>query len=387
MAKPGEYLLIEDTTSLDFSTRHATEGLGRTGDDHGRGFFLHSSLAFRMVNEETEMIGLYRQQAWARGDDFHCEGSSRSERLSRERESQRWGRLEPLAPGVRATFVADREADIYECLRDCAAAGFGYVIRACQDRALLDEQGRPLGTQLFDAVADAPVLGEILVELRSRPGKKARQATLEVRSTRLTIRAPWRPGQRGEPIELTVVEAMEKGKPRNRNGRRKGRQNDKPLHWVLLTDRHVDTFEQARRVVENYRRRWLVEEYFKALKTGCGVEESQMRTAKRLLALTGVLSVVATRLLGMKLLARSRQDEPIPPDVLGPYGLRILSARKQALRTWRDLIRAIAGLGGFQGRKSDGEPGWITIWRGFQKLWGQIQGAEAVLQTSDKCGE
>jgi len=102
--------------------------------------------------------------------------------------------------------------------------------------------------------------------------------------------------------------------------------------------------------------------------------------------LVGVLSVVATRLLGMKLLARSRPEERVPEDVMGPYGLRIIRSRKKQVRTWRDLIRGIAGMGGFQGRKSDGEPGWITIWRGFLQLWTGIETAHALLHP-EKCGE
>jgi hypothetical protein len=385
--KPGgRYLVVEDTTTLDYSHHKSLEGAGRTGDDKGRGFFAHTALALEMIDDQPELIGLYDQQVWARGDDFRCEGRPKTERLKRPRESQRWGQLDQLPSGVDATFVADREADIYECLSGCVDAGWHFVVRACQNRALLDEEGKSEDFHLFESVAHSPVLGEIDVHLRSRPGKKARVVRLELRATRVTLRPPWRPGEKLEPLELTVVEALEKGRQRSTKGRRKGKQKDKPLHWLLLTDRAVTTFEQAREIVETYRHRWLVEEYFKALKTGCSVEDSQLRQAERLLALVGVLSVVAARLLGMKLLGRSRPDQPVPKDVLGPYGLRILKSHKKKAGTWRELIRAIAGMGGFQGRKRDGEPGWLTIWRGFQNLWLSIQGAHAIME-ENKCGE
>lgn len=385
--KPGgRYLVIEDTTTLDYTDHKSLEGAGRIGDDNGRGFFVHSALAVQLVNDQPELVGLYGQQVWARADDFRCEGRPKAERLTRPRESQRWGQLDELPPDVHATFIADREADIYECLQGCMQRGWHFVMRACQNRALLDDEGATQAFHLFESVAKSPVLGEIDVHLRSRPGKKARTARLELRAKRVTLRPPWRPADKPQPLELTVVEAMETGRQRSTKGRRTGMQKDKPLHWILLTDGPVTTFEQARETVETYRHRWLVEEYFKALKTGCSVENSQLRKASRLLALLGVLSVVGVRLLAMKLLGRSRPDEAVPKDILGPYGLRILRGHKKKTGTWKELVRAIAGMGGFQGRKGDGDPGWITIWRGFQNLWLSIQGAHILIE-QNKCGE
>lgn len=165
---PGRrYIVAEDTTTLDYSHHKALEDTGRIGDDGGRGFFVHSSLAFELVNGQPEMIGLYDQHVWARGDDFRCEGRSKAERLRRPRESQRWGQLQKLPVGVDATFIADREADIYECLSGCAESGWHYVIRACQNRATVGQEP----ARLFASVAGAPVLGEIELHLRSRPGQ------------------------------------------------------------------------------------------------------------------------------------------------------------------------------------------------------------------------
>jgi hypothetical protein len=357
---PGEYLLIEDTTSLDFSTLGHTDGLGRIGDDGGRGLFVHTTLAVRMAHR-PELIGIYAQQVWARGDDFRCEGRPKRERLSRDRESQRWAaHLEPAVPGARTLFVADRESDIYECLRRLDEGGHGFVIRACQSRALVGEQ-----RLLFDQISQQPRLGHSEVDLRARPGQPARAAKLEVRTMRVTIRAPWRPQGSGEHLELGVVEARESGGP---------------LRWVLLTSEPVTELARALRVLKIYEHRWLIEEYHKALKTGCGIEQSQLESRQALEALLGVLAVVAARLLAMKLLARSGPDEPAPGDLLGPNGPKVLALYSfTGPWTWRAVFRKIAELGGFHGQSKHKDPGWITLWRGFEKLWPSLTIADALL--------
>ena len=360
VTEPGEYLLIEDTTSLDFSTREHTDGLGRIGDDGGRGLFVHTTLAMRLA-ETPELVGIYAQQVWARGDDFRCKDRPKAERLSRERESQRWARsLHPAVPGATTWFVADRESDIYECLRGLDQGGHRFVIRACQSRALIGEQ-----QLLFDQISLQPCLGHTEVELRARPGQAARKAKLEVRTLTATIRAPWRPEGRGEHLELSIVEAREP------NG---------PLRWVLLTAEPAKNLDEALKVLQIYRHRWLIEEYHKALKTGCGIEDSQLESGQALEALLGVLAIVAARLLAMKLLARSRPDEPAPKDLLGPHGPKVLALLSfKGPWTWRAVFRKIAELGGFHGQGKNKDPGWITLWRGFEKLWPSITIADALL--------
>ena len=124
-----------------------------------------------------------------------------------------------------------------------------------------------------------------------------------------------------------------------------------------------------------YARRWLAEECHKCLKTGCSVERSQLAAAAALAALLGVLALVAVRLLDAKLLARARPDEPVPSEQAGPEVLAVLAvlAAKfgepaEGRWTHRLFLRAAARLGGFLARSGDGEPGWVTIWRGWRRL-------------------
>jgi hypothetical protein len=370
---PGDYLLVEDTTEVDFTSHYMTEDLGWTGDGGGRGMYLHTTLALRIErwtiekNEpEVTALGLLGQKVWTRPQKTPDRLEKRRRRLTRSRESQRWAelfdRLGGPPPLARWTYVADRESDIYEVFERCVARRLDYIVRANQPRALSKEDG-----SVFDAVAQADALGSFEVFLRARPGQKARTAVVEVRERTVTLRGPWRPRRKTPDLSVRVVEAKEIDAPAG----------VVPIRWVLLTTWPTEDFVSCLRVVKAYAKRWLIEEYHKALKTGAGIEQSQLSSAAAIQALLGILAVVAVRLLNMKLLAASRPDEPIDPERVGPEVLKILEAKRGKPKqgwTHRTLLVRIAGLGGFLGRKSDGLPGWQTIWRGWDRLMMMVQG-------------
>ncbi len=367
----GDYLLVEDTTTLDYTTHKAAEGLGRIGNDRGMGLFLHSTLALRVEGWNAEgtprvtALGLFGAQCWAREGERRS-GESKKERLSRSRESERWAQAlyetEGPPPGARWTHIADRESDVYEAFERCGARGADFIIRACQPRALAEEGG-----SVFQTVARAPVLGGFDIKIRARPGQKARTARIELRSVAVTLRGPQRPGGRPAPFQVNVVEVREVGAP----------EGVEPVHWVLLTTWPCDAYAATVRVVKAYSRRWLIEEYHKALKTGAGVEESQLGTAHGLRALAGVLAVLSVRLLNMKLLAEARPDEPVDPEAAGREVLEILEAKfGRPAGGWTNLrlLVAVARLGGFSARRSDGRPGWLSICRGWLQLTWMAEG-------------
>ncbi len=371
--QPGEYLLIEDTTLLDYSQHGAAADLGVIGDGGGRGFELHSALAVRVEGwtleqqPEGTVVGLFGQQC--RRPKPVPAKETRGERLRRPRKSQTWAAALKTAgrppAGSRWIYVADRESDFYEPLRLCQQHGVDFVVRASHDHRLAEGGGH-----LKAAVAQAPVLGQTTVAVRARGGQPARTAIVEVRSVRVTLDGPWRPGGWQAPLgELGVVEVREVHASAGVK---------EPLHWLLLTSLPCATWAQAQRVVGYYTARWWIEEYHKALKTGTGVETSQLEGADRLEPLIGILSVVAVRLLNAKLLARSRPDSFEAATSFGPTLLGLLEKKLGPPKggwTNRNLIRAVARVGGFIGRKSDGEPGWQTIWRGWQRLRWMCEGA------------
>lgn len=158
-----------------------------------------------------------------------------------------------------------------------------------------------------------------------------------------------------------------------------------PIDWVLLTSLPVRTLEEAMEVIGYYEKRWLIEEWHKALKTGCQVEKRQLQTSHRLEALTGLLSVVAVRLMQLKEMGRREPQRAAVELVPQRYVELVHRARRgrgdAGQWTIRDFFRGVAGLGGFLGRKGDGEPGWITIWRGWEVLHWMLQGAQLASQT------
>jgi len=370
--EPGEYLLIEDTTLLDYTDHPATEDLGVIGANAGRGFEVHSALAVRIESWTLEqkpegvVVGLFDQQCSSPRPA--PEGESRQERLKRPRKTQRWaagikGAGRPPT-GSQWIYVADRESDFYEPLQTCREHGVDFVIRGYQDRRLTDEAGH-----LQEVLDQAPVLGQSTVEVRARGGQPARTAIVELRSVRVNLDGPWRPGGWREPLQdVGVVEVREVHAP---EGVRE------PLHWILLTSLACGTKAQAQRVVGIYTARWWVEEYHKALKSGAGVEESQLERGYRLESLIGVLAVVAVRLLSNKMLARSRPESFEASESFGPQMLAILEKKHGKPKggwTNQNVLVATARLGGFLARKHDGMPGWQTIWRGWQRLIWMAEG-------------
>lgn len=399
---PGRYLLIGDTTELDYTAHQSTVDLGCLGKTSSRrGFLLHSTLAVafseaEIVSEEghlkihleRELKGLFDQRLWKRPHPEPVVGrtkktSSWRGNCSRPRESDRWIEvLEQMMPpaGVQWIYVADRESDIYECLQTAQQNRVDFVIRACRARKLQQQPHR----DLFEAVAEAPRLGTTRLRLRTRAGRKARMVTLELRACTVEVRGPERPGGRLQPLTITVVEAREK-RSRKEQARLKG---EEPLHWVLLTSLCADTFLKALEVVTIYRERWLIEDYHKALKSGTSIERFQLESADALESVIGITAVLATRLLGLQLLAAKAPQTPLPADFVDPQVLAILEARYGAPKDgWSvsGYLRAVARMGGFLGRRSDGSPGWKTLWRGMREIASILRAIDLVT-AQKKCG-
>jgi hypothetical protein len=382
--QPGQYLLIEDTTLLDYTGHPATTELGVIGDGGGRGFELHSTLAVRVEAWTLEqrpagvVLGLFAQQ---------CQtprpaptGETRAQRLARPRKSARWAAALKTAgrppEGSQWIYLADREADFYEPIRTCQQHGVDFVIRSYQDRRLADQAG-----PLRAALERAPVRGQSTVSLRARAGQPARTAVVEWRSVRVDLDGPWRAGGWQSPLrDLGVVEVKEIHAPDEVQA---------PLHWLLLTSLPCATGAAAQRVVGCYSARWWIEEYHKALKTGTNVEASQLERADRLAALIAVLAVVAVRLLGAKELARSQPESLAVAESFGPEMLTLLEQKwgpPKAGWSNAEVLIATARLGGFLARKSDGMPGWQTLWRGWQRLMWMCEGAAILNQPHTTCG-
>jgi Transposase DNA-binding/Transposase Tn5 dimerisation domain len=380
---PGRYLVLGDTTEIDFGYRREIDGLADIGNGSHRGFLLHNALLVEA--QSGSLVGVAGQTIRYRKPRPKRENAS--QRLARDRESRVWGdvidQIGPPSEGIELVHVFDRGADDFEVFCHLLENRDEWVVRARSiHRKIITPDGKLLPLEAY--LATLPLVGTYELSLRARPRQPARTAKLEVRfgAVKLPVprhRSPYVKALDPEPIPMVVVWVREVQAPLCA----------KPIEWVLYTSLPVRTFEDAWLVVEYYECRWLIEEYHKALKTGCSVQQRLLRDAARLEPMVALMSVVAVRLLQLKSAARSDPDQPAR-KVVPPLWLQMLKAVRKNLRRVHDLTvhqfyRELAKLGGFLGRRSDGEPGWITIWRGWEQLNTLVKAARLAINL-EKCG-
>ena len=361
-------LFVQDGSALDFTHRTSLEGVGRIGNDRGQGFCLHSCLALEA--QSGRVLGLADQRFWARTEPARAE--SRTQRARRRTEADLWAEsLESIGPvpaGATWVSVADRGADVYAHLVRARALGWHCLVRACQDRALAGEEG---GYLLQQVRALEPKAQRTV---RVRVGNKGpKERVLQVTWGAVHLRPPQGPAGRGfspEALPVWVIRVW-----------------DEKVEWVLVSTLPVEDEAAAAERIDWYSRRWTIEDYHKGLKSGCRIEASQLRTAERFGALLGFAAIVAVRLLQLR--DRARQA-PGAPTAESELSQKVLAARLQvapeAVATNLGFWRGVAQLGGFLGRKGDGEPGWQSLWRGWQELQLLLQGVELAQALQEKCG-
>jgi hypothetical protein len=388
-------LVLGDTTEIDFGHTRKATGLSRVGNGSGLGFLLHSGL---FVDRETrEIIGLGGQEVWYRQP--RPKGENTYQRSQREdKESEIWSRLiERIGPppaGTTYLHVYDRGADNLDVFAQLLECGGEWVIRVSNPRRLVDElsaddspasEAQPRRA-LEDVLARQVVLGRYEQKVRAQGNVAARVATLEVRAVKVFLpptgrrRSGRQKRMEFEGLAQWAVEAREVDPP----------DGVEALRWGLWSSRAVVTFDDAFGVIADYEQRWLIEEFHKALKTGCGVENRQHQTAARLEVTTALCGVLAVRLVQLKTVARNapetRADRVVPKLWLD----MLRSLRSKPIVTVRDFYHHLAGLGGFLMRKGDGEPGWITLWKGTKELVAAIRGYLAMqrgqLAMQKRCG-
>lgn len=380
--EPGSVqLMISDTTELAFTIGEHVTGLGPVGN-HGkqRGFFLHSGL---MVDANTRhVVGLAAQELFYRKPKStrqpqQVKGPKKSKRHAPGRESAVWGRVidRIAAPpvGVQWVHVCDRGADDFEVFAKALQHRCGFVIRACKlHRLVCDENDQPhTVTTLLERL---PLQANSELRVKATPGQPKRTARMELRFGKIRIPVPhlktaWMKEHATQPLDLHVIEYCEKLPPGS---------TQQPIRWILYTSEAIATVADAERVIGYYEARWTIEDYHKCLKTGCRLESRQYETAARLERVTGVTSVLAVRLLQMRTAAVETPDKPaeevVPADWLEMLRAERATARRPIVSI-RDVVRQLAGLGGHLGRKCDGNPGWITLWRGVATLQLLLRGA------------
>lgn len=369
MGREDRVLCLQDTTELDFTSQPGIAGLGRLSYERQHGMYLHPTLA---VSESGVALGVLDAWMWARKPKGETDIT----------ESRRWTegyeRIAELAerlPNTRLVYVADRESDLRELLDRAAELGYpaDVLLRAKHDRILAE------GGKLRAEVARQGVLGEVEFAMPAARGRTARTVVQTVRAARVTLAR-----HAGKTCEVTVILAREEAPPAG----------EKPVEWLLLTNEPVTTLDDAVLRIGWYRRRWLAEIFFRILKSGCRVEALQLATVERLERALVIYLVIAWRILYLITLGRDAPDLPCEVAFTAEeWRAAWLMAKRQpppaAPPTLGEMMRLVAGFGGFLGRKGDGHPGPKALWEGLMKLMAYVEALQTVHEvygTAATCG-
>jgi hypothetical protein len=358
-------LAVQDTSELDWSHHPGTTELGPINTKKHRGLLMHTTLAF---TPEAVPLGILHQYVWARDEATFGQLPDQHTRPFEDKESYRWARglqaitaAREACPNTQFVMVTDAEGDIYDLMVAKRHAGVDLLIRAGQDRCVEHSEA----TLLWQALPFGTQAGKRVVHIPARDGKAARTAEVTLWFQNVTLRPPQRRGkEKLAPLTLAAVWVIEETPPAGVEA----------LEWLLLTSVAVESAAQAVMIVEWYCRRWGIEIWHKTLKSGCAIETRQLETGDRLRRCLAVFSVIAWRVMFSTMLARAVPDvactavlDEAEWQALYCHIHRTITLPRKPPRL-HDAVGWIARLGGFQGRKGDGEPGVTVMWRGFHHL-------------------
>jgi hypothetical protein len=362
-------LAIQDTSFVDYSSHPSTKGLGFLADENHRGLMIHPTL---LVSPQGVPLGLIDLQILMR-DQIGVK-EQRKFKTIEEKESHKW--LESYRataafglrhPDKQMVNVADREGDIYEFFHEALdhksreVHAPDVLVRAAWNRKVKSEQ-----KTIWPYMESKNIAGTVDMEVPRTEDQPSRKTTLNVRYAQITLSPPQRPrgGQKLQPITLWAVYVHEQQPP----------DALEPISWMLLTTVAVTDFSKALAVLRWYICRWLIEIYFKILKSGCQIEERQLEAAHRLKNCLAVDCIVAWRIFFITMIGRSHPDIPVS-IILEESEWKALYSFVQKKPYTSDLIPSlgdaivqIGKLGGFLNRKGDQHPGVICIWRGMWRL-------------------
>jgi hypothetical protein len=371
----AEILCIQDSTTFVFSGDR--EGLGYINKNN-RGFIGHFALAVTRSQQEMPVpLGIVAARTWIREQPRDTKGISQHKlRESRDCESLRWletvEELEDRFNGIATPIhVMDREADIYDCTSTMVAKNYRFVVRCKSNRIveakdpkyhLLFDKLDGLPVRYNDTITVTPRKGSRLPDQRKKfPARDGREANICVASTTVTVkRSRNSPKEYPETTTLNLVHLFEPNPPANQP----------PIEWILLTNEPCSNDDELRAVIDCYRQRWLIEEFNKAIKTGCIFEKRQLESYDALTKALALTLPIAWEMLLLRTQSRSNADMPAE-QIIFPMRLQIIRAHAKRYKlpenpTLRDVAYAIAGLGGHL--KRNGPPGWQTLRRGYEEM-------------------
>lgn len=375
---------IQDTTFFNYHSQRARTDMGVIESNHRplRGLLAHNVL---ITTERGVPLGLFYQKIYARNPK---EVKPKwYERDFEEKESYRWAESvhclgKCLPPQTRCVVVADREADIFEHLQACQSNNLDFVIRSCSDRVVGIRKKRwepGSDTYLVDFLDHQKIEHKIALEVRDKRLNRTRIAHLNLKFCHVVFPAPWRmdtsidgPSQKHPEravgsrakVEAYAVEVKEHHPPKGAGA----------ISWRLITSVPVHSTEEALKILAIYSKRWAIEVFHKVLKSGCRVEECRLGTRENLSKFLTLCSVVAWKLHWMTQISRESPAESCMPAFSRQEWKTIYRsthpdrALPKEAPTLHEVLRWMAQMGGFLARKGDGEPGIVTVWRGWKNL-------------------
>lgn len=362
-------LILHDTTELDFSSHWKLTGTGQIGNEKGKGFLQHNSLA--ILPKPRQVLGLAYQQLKTRQPAPI--GETAYQRKKRTRESELWqeGFRAPGPPpqGCVWVDVCDRGSDDYEAMREARRVGHAFLFRAAQNRTVFVSSAHDQEAYLLDYARTLSSVGSDQVDIPGRRDRPARTATVHLAAAPVWVPPPvGTVDRKSQPIIAAwVIRIWEPDPPKG---------IDEPLEWILLCSLPSQTLEELKERRDWYCCRWLVEVYHDIEKNGCSEEDRRFETAERMETCLAILAVVAVRVFQLRS-ALEHQPEA-PAEQVGTKEeiqlVRKVIKHKAKRLTVRDFVRGVAKLGGFLGRKGDGEPGVRALWRGYQRLQDMLEG-------------
>ncbi|HVH42747.1 MAG TPA: IS4 family transposase [Labilithrix sp.] len=370
MQKQSVVRIVHDTTSLRFDGER--EGLGILNGET-KGFYAHTSLAIS-GDEACEPLGVLSLSPYIHANTLIRRALTKEQRVRAtqatpraERESSRWERQAiaiqaDLPSSVRAIHLMDQEADDFHVFAALQRAGLSFVIRVSPRRVTSEK----LPAREVLARKPSKVFRSVHLAERPKPKKghsvrAERVAELELRWGTIMIRRPVHDRHQVVETELSfnAVQVFEPNPPAG----------EEPVEWLLLTTEPVENLEEATAIVDHYRARWIIEEYFKALKTGCAIEKRQLTSFDGLTNALALFVPIAWRLLALRHLSRVESSPPATRlfDAEELLLLRALLEQRRhnlpARPTIKDAMLGLARLGGHI--RSNGDPGWLVLGRGY----------------------
>jgi hypothetical protein len=372
-------IVAQDTTEIELVRIQERVG-GPLNDESRWGLYIHPLLA---MTPERVPLGVVTAKIWSRDAEEFAKSQEEKRRVRKakpieEKESVRWLEgyhsacaLAAETPDTTIVAVSDSEGDIYECLQAGGTGAAEYIVRGCQDRALIEEEC-PL---LLQTLACKAALGKMRIRVSKREAstgdetKKRKQpragriARVTIRTAKVLLRGPARPGGKLPDIFVNAILVKEENPP---NG-------EEAIEWLLLTSLPIETFAEATTVLDYYCCRWEIEIYFRTLKSGCKIEELQFERQDRFEVCLAMYMIVAWRVLYVLMLGRECPkmccDAVLSEaEWKSVYVIVTSDAPPATPPLLADMVKMIAELGGYLNRKHDGPPGPQTTWIGLQRM-------------------